>query len=518
MLVTIFAKLAILLSFALIAFASPQDYEAWKRNPHHRNRHHKHKTSSKSSAYTLTETTSSSKLQSSSASVHSYTTATGLVSASGSALHTGTAASSTKITPSGRVTPSASATTSADSTTSTTSPTSAFLRGVNIGGWLLIEESLNRRLFQGAFAEAVDQWTFDSISGASTALESHYASYFNESSVSLLKSYGINALRIPIGYWAYSATGTPYYSLGLGKGADAYLEKAISWAESAGLKVWIDLHGHPGSQNGYDTSGHKGASDWHTPANQAASLAILKTVATKYGTAAYAKTVIAIELVNEPISTSPNSPTLVADFAKSAYTTVRNAAANKDLMIVMHDAFEGPAAWTSWANSEGSRGKAGIDTHMYQSLTSADNALTQPEHIAAACSRGIALSDVNQQAPFFIGEWSAATNVCFNPDGSSVAQLSSSGAGGKKCTTEGCKCVSDSASEWTSAVVKGVRQYVEAQLEVFEAYSSGYFLWGWTDPSGGSEGVGIVEGVSKGAIPTPIGDISQRKYMGQCIG
>ena len=508
----VYAKLAILLSFALVVLTSPQDYGSWKRNEHHRHQHHKAKSTktSKTSAYTLTETSSSSTLQSSSASIHSYPTATGLASASGSALYTGTAGPSGKITPSRTATPSASATISTNSTVSTTSANSEFLRGINIGGWLLIEKALNGRLFQGAFADAVDQWTFDSISGASTVLESHYASYFNETHISLLKSYGINALRIPIGYWAYSAADTPYYSLGPGKGADAYLEKAISWAQAAGFKVWIDLHGHPGSQNGYDTSGHTGSSDWHTAANQAASLSILKTVAAKYGTAAYADTVIAIELVNEPLSTSPNSPTLVADFAKSAYSAVRDAAANKDLMIVMHDAFEGPAAWTTWANSEGSRGKAGIDTHMYQTLTSADNALTQAEHIAAACSRGIDLASVNEVAPFFVGEWSAATNVCFNSDGSSVA--------GTTCTTSGCACVSDPVDKWTDAVVTGVRKYVEAQLEVFEAYSSGYFLWAWTDPEGGSQGVGIVEGIAKGAIPSPIGDIGARKYMGQCLG
>lgn len=34
------------------------------------------------------------------------------------------------------------------------------------------------------------------------------------------------------------------------KGADVYLDKAIGWARKNEMKVWVDLHGAPGSQNG----------------------------------------------------------------------------------------------------------------------------------------------------------------------------------------------------------------------------------------------------------------------------
>ncbi|TKA42746.1 hypothetical protein B0A49_12761, partial [Cryomyces minteri] len=41
-------------------------------------------------------------------------------------------------------------------------------------------------------------------------LKTHWESYFNESDVQKIASWGINALRIPIGYWAYDNAGTPY--------------------------------------------------------------------------------------------------------------------------------------------------------------------------------------------------------------------------------------------------------------------------------------------------------------------
>jgi glucan 1,3-beta-glucosidase len=69
---------------------------------------------------------------------------------------------------------------------------------------------------------------------------------------------GLNHVRIPIGYWAYDiSAGEPYH-----QGQAQYLDNAIGWARNHGLKVLIDLHGAPGSQNGYDNSGHRGSATW----------------------------------------------------------------------------------------------------------------------------------------------------------------------------------------------------------------------------------------------------------------
>jgi glucan 1,3-beta-glucosidase len=69
---------------------------------------------------------------------------------------------------------------------------------------------------------------------------------------------GLNHVRIPIGYWAYDiSAGEPYH-----QGQVQYLDNAIGWARNHGLKVLIDLHGAPGSQNGYDNSGHRGSATW----------------------------------------------------------------------------------------------------------------------------------------------------------------------------------------------------------------------------------------------------------------
>jgi len=49
----------------------------------------------------------------------------------------------------------------------------------------------------------------------------------------------MNHVRIPIGYWAAAPLDNDPYV----QGQIPYLDKAIAWADAAGLKVWIDLHG-----------------------------------------------------------------------------------------------------------------------------------------------------------------------------------------------------------------------------------------------------------------------------------
>jgi len=70
-------------------------------------------------------------------------------------------------------------------------------------------------------------------------LEDHWASFIGAGDLQAIASAGMNHVRIPIGYWAVDPlNGDPYV-----QGQIPYLDKAITWAGAAGLKVWIDLHG-----------------------------------------------------------------------------------------------------------------------------------------------------------------------------------------------------------------------------------------------------------------------------------
>jgi glucan 1,3-beta-glucosidase len=376
-----------------------------------------------------------------------------------------------------------------------------FLRGVNIGNWLILEKWMEPDLFTGAAAAAVDQWTFDSTPNAAAALQQHWSTWFTASDAKTLASYGINALRIPIGYWAYDATDTPFI-----QGADHYLELAIQWARELNMKVWVDLHGSPGSQNGQDHSGRKGRVLWQQGDNLNRSTAVLVTMARKYGSAMYADVVVGLEVVNEPAFAGNNSFGVSQQWAADAYRAIKAVATNPHLVVVTHDSFQGPTAFAPVARALGPAAAAArdfaVDTHNYQLYTDADNALTQAEHIRKACAWAADLRAARASLPVYVGEWSALTNVCVHADGSSTA--------GTSCSASGCQCVSSADPKaWNVRTVEAVRRYVEAQLDVWEASTDGYFLWTF----GGPGGWGLGNLVAAGAMPNPV---TERKFPGQC--
>ena len=80
---------------------------------------------------------------------------------------------------------------SANATSSSSGTTP--VRGVNIGSWLVLEPWMAYSLFTGDFANATDQWSFDSTPGAMAKLQNHWDTWFTETDVQTLKSYGFNA-------------------------------------------------------------------------------------------------------------------------------------------------------------------------------------------------------------------------------------------------------------------------------------------------------------------------------------
>jgi glucan 1,3-beta-glucosidase len=379
------------------------------------------------------------------------------------------------------------------------------MRGVNIGSWLVLEYWMTPDIFAGTGAK--DQITFDATPGAQAKLKKHWETFFTEDDVKKLSSWGINSLRIPVGFWAYDNEKTPYIS-----GADAYLEKAIAWARKYRMKVIVDCHGSPGSQNGFDSSGHTGVVQWQNPSNLERSTRVLETMAKKYGAEKYADVVYGIELVNEPISWAQNDFLITKIWAQQAYHRVQAAATNKNLAIIMHDGFMRPEKWqdVSVNITRHVRNKADmnfvIDTHLYQNQVDADSKLTQKEHIEKACGwkKSEPLDQHQNGMPVIVGEFSAQTNICANPDGSIIA--------GSVCHKDGCQCSSNvDVEHWKQPLIDATRRYVEAQLDTFESSAKGWFMWSYKAPGAW----GLDNAVKYGLIGKKVTD---RRFPNQCKG
>lgn len=117
------------------------------------------------------------------------------------------------------------------------------MRGVNLGGWFVLEPFITPSLFQqwANGGGVVDEYTYTASLGKQEAfnrLNHHWSTWITQADFNEIASMGLNHVRIPVGYWAVNPVpGDPYV-----QGQLVYLDQAIGWARSAGLKVLIDLH------------------------------------------------------------------------------------------------------------------------------------------------------------------------------------------------------------------------------------------------------------------------------------
>ncbi len=83
------------------------------------------------------------------------------------------------------------------------------LRGVNFGGWLVLERWMTPSLFAGT--DAVDEYTFMQTPSAREKVREHQKNFIRESDFKWLHANGVQAVRIPVGYWALEGD-APYVS------------------------------------------------------------------------------------------------------------------------------------------------------------------------------------------------------------------------------------------------------------------------------------------------------------------
>lgn len=134
-------------------------------------------------------------------------------------------------------------------------------------------------------------------------------------------------------YTSYNTTFTPYIP-----GAWPYLIQALSWAQKHGIRVILDLHGAPGSQNGYDNSGQRTSNpQWENGSDRIQlTLDIIDYVASNLAGA-----VDVIELLNEAAGFRSSAfASAVKGYFSDGYTTVRNSGGSQ-VKVMIGDAFLG---------------------------------------------------------------------------------------------------------------------------------------------------------------------------------
>ena len=201
------------------------------------------------------------------------------------------------------------------------------VRGVNLGGWLSLEPFITPSLFNyDSKLGIIDEWTLTSYLGASGAqatLEKHYATFVTEQTFIDIANAGLDHVRIPFSYWAVTTyDGDPYVF----RTSWRYLLRGIEWARKHGLRINLDVHGLPGSQNGWNHSGRQGTIGWLNGTdgdlNAQRSLDIHNQLAQFFAQDRYKNIIAFYGLVNEPKMVSLNTDDVV-NWTVSAYEIVR---------------------------------------------------------------------------------------------------------------------------------------------------------------------------------------------------
>ncbi|CAL1705014.1 unnamed protein product [Somion occarium] len=245
------------------------------------------------------------------------------------------------------------------------------IRGVNLGGWLNTEPFITPALYEkyaNSSNPAVDEWTLSenmAADGGLQQLEDHYKTFITEKDFAEIAAAGLNWVRIPIPYWAVETwDGEPF----LAKTCWTYFLKAIQWARKYGIRINLDLHAVPGSQNGWNHSGRLGTINLlNGPmglANAQRSLDYIRIISEFISQPQYKDVVAMFGITNEPQAPTFGQENLIRYYLEG-YNLVRAASGigeGNGPMISFHEGFTGLSKWSgTFVNSD----RTSLDVHPY---------------------------------------------------------------------------------------------------------------------------------------------------------
>ncbi|GFZ10029.1 hypothetical protein Acr_21g0006280 [Actinidia rufa] len=169
---------------------------------------------------------------------------------------------------------------------------------------------------------------------APQVMREHWSTFIVEEDFKFIANNGLNAVRIPVGWWIATDPTPPLPYVG---GSLHALDNAFVWAQKYGIKVIIDLHAAKGSQNGFEHSSTRdGSQEWGlTDQNIQETVDVIDFL-----TARYAKnpSLYAVELINEPLSPGVSLES-VTKYYSAGYSAVRkhSSTASFDDMTVQQN-------------------------------------------------------------------------------------------------------------------------------------------------------------------------------------
>jgi glucan 1,3-beta-glucosidase len=268
----------------------------------------------------------------------------------------------------------------------------AKVRGVNLGGWFVLERWMSQSLFEGV--EGKDETAFSTQKeSAESHLKHHWDTFITEDDFLWLAQHQVNYVRIPFPWWIFGEN-PPYFS------CLSWLDQAMDWANKHKIKVVLDLHTAPGCQNGFDNGGIEGVCTWHLDVERIErTTQVLERIANRY---THHPALWAIEALNEPRWDIDIS--IIQKFYLDVYQRLRQIL-KPEHFVIFHDAFRSNQ-WETFFKQHTFENVL-LDIHLYQCFEERFNQAGMNFNLVYPLQTQLELvQKVSQVIPCIIGEWS----------------------------------------------------------------------------------------------------------------
>ncbi|ORY04290.1 glycoside hydrolase superfamily [Clohesyomyces aquaticus] len=363
------------------------------------------------------------------------------------------------------------------------------IRGVNLGSLFIIEPWMASQEFAsmgcGGQKSEFDCMLSLGQEAGNAAFQKHWDTYITEQDLNTMQQYGLNTIRVPVGYWMVEDT-VYQDSEHFPKGGLKYLDRLAGWAADRNLYVVLDLHGAPGAQepNQPFTGQYAPSAGFFHSWQYERAYKFLQVMTQRIHSNAAYRTTGMIEVLNEP---ERNHPDLITEFYATAYAKIReteaqvNCPAESQLTIQFMD--QGWGAGNP-ADVVGGKPNVAYDNHRYLKWdTSIEH--SKSSYLATSCSDSFGYGG---NTPLIVGEWSLAIKD----------ELES--------TPEFDPNVESNKAFYT--------QWWAAQVQAYEK-QLGWVYWSWKTQLGNDWRWSYKQAVEAGVIPK---DPNQAAGIARCYG
>uniref|UniRef100_K3X945 glucan 1,3-beta-glucosidase n=1 Tax=Globisporangium ultimum (strain ATCC 200006 / CBS 805.95 / DAOM BR144) TaxID=431595 RepID=K3X945_GLOUD len=216
-------------------------------------------------------------------------------------------------------------------------------RGANVGGWLVAESWMtwDSVIWENVPPEISCQGEFATMKflghdRGDARFEAHRSTWIREDDIAEMKRFGLNTVRVPVGFWLMGYDPTDVSNKQEWKvfapNALKFLDQLVNkWSVRHDMAVLIDIHAAKGSQNGRDhsaapTSGVKYWSEY--PENVENTMQFACFLAARYH---HSPSFFGLGLLNEP--EYPVDQNVLRDYYTRTYNAIRST--GNDCVLVV---------------------------------------------------------------------------------------------------------------------------------------------------------------------------------------